>query len=137
KTYQALTAPASRKLETEWTIRNYSGKPSSKSKRARYAETSFRLIDAHQRGLWIEAIPRTGRTHQIRVHLSEYGVPILGDDLYGPKESDLSVPRLMLHASRLIFPHPITKREVVIASPLPGDFQACLKSLDLITQSRK
>ena len=96
KIYQALTVPRANglrsKLKREWTIKNYLGKVHSRSKRARYgavrsegefAETSFRVIAEYPRGLWIEASPKTGRTHQIRVHLSEYGLPILGDDLYG------------------------------------------------------
>jgi 23S rRNA pseudouridine1911/1915/1917 synthase len=76
--------------------------------------------------LWIEAIPKTGRTHQIRVHLSESGLPILGDDLYGGEER---APRLMLHAGRLTFPHPITGRETSVNSPLPDDFKQCLRRI--------
>ena len=143
KIYQALTVPrpnsgSRSKLEKEWTIKNYLGKISSKSKRARYgavdsdgdlAETSFRVIAEHPRGIRIEAIPRTGRTHQIRVHLSEYGLPILGDDLYGADNNpgrDGPAPRLMLHAAQLIFPHPITRCEICVKSRLPGDFEQCL-----------
>jgi 23S rRNA pseudouridine1911/1915/1917 synthase len=147
KIYEALTVPRRnsglrRELEREWTIKNYLGKISSKSKRARYgavnsegdlAETTFRVIAEHPRGIWIEAIPRTGRTHQIRVHLSEYRLPILGDDLYGADKSsggrDLLAPRLMLHAAQLIFPHPITGREIWIKSPLPNDFKQCLNRI--------
>ena len=143
KIYQALTSPPSaglrkNKLKLKWIIKNYLGKVPSPSKRARYgavrtngefAETAFRVIAEYPRGLWIEAIPKTGRTHQIRVHLSEYGLPILGDDLYGVDnlEPNGPVQRLMLHATQLIFPHPITKRELSIQSPLPDDFQRCLE----------
>jgi 23S rRNA pseudouridine1911/1915/1917 synthase len=142
KIYQALTIPPPRglrnKFKSEWIIKNYLSKVPSRSKRARYgavrkdgefAETSFRLIAEYPRGLWIEAIPKTGRTHQIRVHLSEYGLPILGDDLYGADTAEFNepAPRLMLHAAQLIFPHPITKREISIQSPLPDDFQRCLE----------
>jgi RluA family pseudouridine synthase len=142
KIYQALTNPPPRglrnKLKQEWTIKNYLGKVPSRSKRAQYgavpkdgeiAETTFRVIAAYPRGLRIEAIPKTGRTHQVRVHLSEYGLPILGDDLYGAQTSGFNgpAPRLMLHAAQLIFPHPITKREISIQSPLPEDFQRCLE----------
>jgi RluA family pseudouridine synthase len=136
KIYQALTVPSRKKLKQEWTIKNHLGKISTKSKRARYgavqsdgdfAETAFRVIAEYPRGTWIEAVPKTGRTHQIRVHLSEYGLPILGDDVYG---TDGGVaPRLMLHAAQLIFPHPITRREISVKSPLPGDFEECLKRM--------
>jgi RluA family pseudouridine synthase len=135
KVYQALTTNSRKKLPKEWTIKNYLGKVASGSKRAKYgavdsegqlAETSLRVIDQHPHGVWIEAIPKTGRTHQIRVHLAEYGLPILGDDLYG---SETSAPRLMLHASELRFPHPVTKVETSVKSPLPGDFKVCLAGI--------
>ena len=97
------------------------------------------MIAEYPRGLWIEAIPKTGRTHQIRVHLSEYGLPILGDDLYGEGTSAAELnrlaPRLMLHAAQLIFPHPITGREISIDSPLPDDFQRCLKQIERRSQT--
>jgi RluA family pseudouridine synthase len=133
KVYQALTIAAP--TQKEWTITNYLGKVSSQAKRARYgavrsdgqfAETAFRVIARRPRGLWVEAIPRTGRTHQIRAHLSEYGLPILGDDLYGDAAK---ASRLMLHASELIFPHPITGREISVKSPLPDDFEQCWRDL--------
>jgi 23S rRNA-/tRNA-specific pseudouridylate synthase len=93
------------------------------------AETSFRVIERRPRGIWVEAIPKTGRTHQIRVHLAEYGLPILGDDLYGPPDHSSIAPRLMLHAAQLIFRHPINRDEVRVKSPLPADFQECLDRL--------
>jgi 23S rRNA pseudouridine1911/1915/1917 synthase len=137
KIYQALTVAPRTKLDREWTIKNSLGKVSSKSKRAKYgavktdgdrAETLFRVIAEYVHGIWIEAIPKTGRTHQIRVHLSEYGLPILGDDLYGAGPDELA-PRLMLHAAELRFPHPVTSRELSVRSPLPDDFQQCLKRI--------
>jgi RluA family pseudouridine synthase len=137
KTYQAITA-SRRNLTPEWTIKNYLGRAATKSRRSRYAavrsggdfaETFFRVIAEHPRGVWVEASPRTGRTHQIRVHLSEHGLPILGDDLYGAGP-DLLAPRLMLHAVRLALPHPITRRETSVESPLPADFKRCLKSIE-------
>ncbi len=142
KIYQALTAlPQERsrrgKLRKKWIVRNYLGKISSKSKPAKYgavrsngvpAETAFRVVEEYRRGVWIEAIPTTGRTHQIRVHLAECGLPILGDNIYGscaePKAS-----RLMLHAAELRFPHPISRLEVSVKSPLPPDFLQCLDRL--------
>ena len=147
KIYQALTGPRREpglrnKLEEQWTVKNHLGKVGSKSKRARYgpvqsngllAETSFRVIAEHPRGVWIEAVPRTGRTHQIRVHLAGCGLPILGDDLYGADNAsdtaDAQAIRLMLHAAELKFLHPMTRREICVRSPLPGDFK---EFLDLI-----
>jgi RluA family pseudouridine synthase len=134
KVYQALTGSRStRQRQQEFTIKNYLGKISSKSKRPKYgavnadgtyAETSFRVIGEFRSGLWIEAMPKTGRTHQIRVHLAECGLPILGDELYGSDK--VSAPRLMLHALRLVFPHPITKQEIAVDSPLPPEFKEYL-----------
>jgi RluA family pseudouridine synthase len=134
KIYQALTMPPLKgKLDKEWSIKNRLGKISTKSKRAKYgavdsdgdrAETHFRVLEEYPRGIRIEAIPKTGRTHQIRVHLSEYGLPILGDDLYGVDRGP--APRLMLHAAQLIFPHPLSRRQIQVQSPLPNDFRHCL-----------
>jgi RluA family pseudouridine synthase len=72
----------------------------------------------------VEARPHTGRTHQIRVHLSQAGCPILGDPLYGggARVGTQRVPRLMLHASRLAFDHPATGKRLEIVAPLPEDF---------------
>src|SRR5262249_4187752 len=96
-----------------------------------FAETSFRVIAEYPRGLWIEAVPKTGRTHQIRVHLSGCGLPILGDDLYGEEESLKSglASRLMLHAAQLTFTHPITKHEILVKCPPPEDFRQCLRRM--------
>jgi 23S rRNA pseudouridine955/2504/2580 synthase len=72
----------------------------------------------------------TGRTHQIRVHLSEMGHPILGDHQYGHRFScDVVLPRHLLHAWRLSFKHPFTEQEVRAEAPLPADFQEVLSSL--------
>ena len=60
----------------------------------------------------------TGRTHQIRVHLSSRSLPIVGDTLYG----GISSERIMLHASSLTFPHPVTGSEMTVTAPLPPGF---------------
>jgi RluA family pseudouridine synthase len=143
KIYQALTAPRPARLraagEKEWTVQSYLGKISH-SKPARYgsvtengnaAETSFRIVAEYRRGTWIEAVPRTGRTHQIRVQLAEHGLPILGDDLYGAdrRGADGLAPRLMLHAAELKFPHPVSGNGMSVESPLPLDFKRCLRGI--------
>lgn len=66
----------------------------------------------------------TGRTHQIRVHMSYLGHPLLGDDLYG---GDLScMKRQALHSHKLVFRHPITMEEMCFVSELPGDMRGML-----------
>lgn len=72
----------------------------------------------------------TGRTHQIRVHLSAIDHPIIGDRTYGPKTARVVSPRAFLHASRIEFRHPETGVDVSVESPLPSDLRAVLDSLD-------
>ncbi|MBC7781118.1 MAG: RluA family pseudouridine synthase [Proteobacteria bacterium] len=86
----------------------------------------FSLLDAHL---------LTGRTHQIRVHLTHIGHPILGDDKYGDPERDkplkrLGVRRLMLHAFRLAFTHPESGKALTLEAPLPDDFAGFVAQLD-------
>lgn len=137
KTYNAISAVApGRRLGANWVTKNYLGRLPGKGKQAKYgavrsggdaAETRFKLLEQWNLAAWIEATPITGRTHQIRVHLSEAGMPILGDTLYqGPQGI---APRLMLHAARLTFSHPIHQTEVVIQAPLPEDFLQCIRRL--------
>jgi len=74
--------------------------------------------------------PRTGRTHQIRVHLLSRGHPLLGDRMYARGKADpVPVPRLMLHAARLRFPHPESGAPIEIEAPLPDDFAGVLALL--------
>lgn len=94
------------------------------------AETFFRKIFATSSFSLIEAIPKTGRTHQIRVHLTELGFPIAGDIDYGaPFRHEFK--RTMLHASSVSFLHPKTKKKISISSPLPEDFKKSLAILGL------
>ena len=71
--------------------------------------------------------PRTGRTHQLRVHLKHLGAPILYDPIYGTKGSDSD--RLLLHALRLNFIHPITNEPLSLVAPLPTPFHPWFKKL--------
>lgn len=86
------------------------------------AETDFRVLRKSTEFDWIEAQPHTGRTHQIRIHLAGLKRPIWGDFLYGGKTSKF--PRLMLHARRLVFLHPVSGVELAIEAPVPADFRA-------------
>lgn len=68
----------------------------------------------------------SGRTHQIRVHLSAIGAPVLGDDRYGGRRVQLPMSRPFLHAARLGFDHPATGERLQFESPLPADLTAVL-----------
>jgi len=74
----------------------------------------------------IEARPKTGRTHQVRAHLSALGFPLLGDVLYGASETDL-IARPALHALSLAFTHPTSGERVTFSAPYPDDMQQMLE----------
>jgi 23S rRNA pseudouridine1911/1915/1917 synthase len=98
----------------------------------RKAETTFRVIERLPRGdaTLLEARPRTGRTHQIRVHLAAIGHPILGDAAYGgggPEARRLGLDRPFLHAAGLSLDHPATGRRIEIEEPLPEDLRRALE----------
>lgn len=67
----------------------------------------------------LELEPVTGRTHQLRVHLSALGHAILGDPLYASETISHAAPRLMLHASQIVLPHPVRGEEITITLPAP------------------
>lgn len=87
--------------------------------RGKEALTKYRLIKTINKFSLVEAIPVTGRTHQIRVHLSSIGNPIVGDILY---KSKVINDRVMLHCQTISFMHPIKEKAVTIFSPLPEEF---------------
>jgi len=90
--------------------------------RGKDAETGFRVLRRASGRALVEALPKTGRTHQIRLHLALRGLPILGDRQYGGR----SHPRCMLHAHRLSLPHPGKKEVLRLESALPGIFLEAL-----------
>jgi 23S rRNA pseudouridine1911/1915/1917 synthase len=73
--------------------------------------------------------PKTGRTHQIRVHFTSIGHPIVGDLVYGRRRARLPVPRQFLHAEGLGFRHPVSGRRLDLRAPLPADLAPLLESL--------
>ena len=78
----------------------------------------------------LEARPRTGRTHQIRVHLSAAGHPILGDRTYGgggDLATRFGLTRPFLHSWRVAFDHPVTGERIEVEDPLPADLREALR----------
>lgn len=73
----------------------------------------------------------TGRTHQIRVHFSWLGYPLVGDTVYGPARQPLAAPRQFLHARELTLTHPTTGETLTFSAPLPEDLRAVLALLDV------
>lgn len=136
KTYQALVARPARLPPREWSVegrlevdgRGRERRPHAVASGGVTARTDFRLREVLPGGLHVEAHPISGKKHQIRVHLAAGGMPILGDDLHGGPDSAKRAPRLMLHASRLAFRHPVSGEPVVIESPLPTDFEEVLRT---------
>jgi 23S rRNA pseudouridine1911/1915/1917 synthase len=94
---------------------------------AKAATTEVTVRETLNGLLLVEARPASGRKHQVRVHLAHAGFPIAGDPLYGVQAPGLPAPRLMLHAARLMLPHPISGRPLVLESPLPLDFVLLLE----------
>ncbi len=71
----------------------------------------------------------TGRTHQIRVHASHLGHPVLGDDTYGGVVHDFPASRQLLHAWRTVLPHPVTGEELAVTAPVPPDMASLIKNM--------
>jgi len=95
----------------------------------RGAETGFAVVEALGAATLLEATPRTGRTHQIRVHLQAIGHPIVGDRAYsggGDLAQTLGLERPFLHSWRLAFTHPITGEPIELEEPLPKDLEDAL-----------
>jgi len=100
--------------------------------RGRTAWTDYRVLQQGKSGAEVECLLHTGRTHQIRVHLSHLGHPIWGDQVYGsphPLSDDFNPPRQMLHAALLEIAHPLTGELLRLEAPLPEDYLASRKQL--------
>ncbi|MDR2625063.1 MAG: RluA family pseudouridine synthase, partial [Zoogloeaceae bacterium] len=100
------------------------------------AHSIFRLLARWQRFSLLEGQLKTGRTHQLRVHLAHLGFPILGDEKYGDfalnkRLQKEGLRRMALHASRLEFPHPQEARRLTLVAPLPAALGGFIRHLDV------
>ena len=105
--------------------------------KGRPAQSDYRVIQRFHGFSLLEVRIKTGRTHQIRVHLSAIGHPVVGDDVYGARSYKEFVTRFgeirryFLHATELRFVHPTTGQPMVFHSPLPEELQkflGCIRS---------
>lgn len=126
KEYLAICSITEGNPPKQWEIKNQLVRAEKKKNRyasstseGSFAYSRFELLQIKDGLALIKAMPITGRTHQLRVHLSEYGLPILGDRLYKGAEAN----RLMLHAQRLTFRLPGAAAETVVEAPIPVEFK--------------
>jgi len=124
-----IDLPIARDLHrrSRMTARRREGREARTDWRARLRLGGFTLVEADL---------HTGRTHQIRVHFSALGCPVVGDTVYGaPRQERVGsellpdLERNFLHAARLVFVHPITHKEIEVRAPLPPELTAYLKAL--------
>ena len=108
-------------------------KISVKTNKPREAETRYTVRKIYREFTLLDISPVTGRTHQIRVHMSVFGHPVVGDTKYGRKKTKVRCPRLFLHASNLAFKHPETNKLVEFSAKLPQELQDFLMKINKMT----
>lgn len=122
------------------TIETYIGKIGSfhgqtlygnvQKEKGKHAKTSWLLRKVAKTASMLACYPETGRTHQIRVHLNGMKHPILGDYQYGKTfRCKIRPPRMLLHASKIQFSHPVTEKNMEIEAPLPEDFLKFMRAI--------
>jgi RluA family pseudouridine synthase len=140
KTYVALVVGIPK--EKKGVIENFLGKIAEREGEVFWGELSQRHGGVPAKTKWnvekegpeaslLRCHPKTGRTHQLRVHLSGLGHPIVGDVRYGGRKHHLSyrAKRVLLHANTLEFHHPLTNERLFISAKLPADFEEALTQL--------
>lgn len=96
----------------------------------KHARTDFTVLRRGRGWALVNAVPHTGRPHQIRSHAASLGIPLAGDREYNPRPERLGFPRQALHAARLGFLHPATNETLRVDAPLPEDFRLALALLE-------
>lgn len=99
-------------------------------KDGKYAITHFEVLNRYDEYTLLKINIETGRTHQIRVHLSEINFPIVGDTVYSNGKNKWNEEGQFLHSSSIKFTHPITKKQMDLEAPMPKYLEDILKELD-------
>ena len=134
KTYIALVRGVLK--ENEATINMPIGRSNTDRKKmavvknGKNAITHIKVIKRYNKYTLLEINIETGRTHQIRVHLSHIGFPVVGDYTYSNGKNEFGIIGQCLHAKALDFKHPITQKEIHLEAPLPEYFRDILNKLD-------
>ncbi|MBP2623257.1 RluA family pseudouridine synthase [Streptococcus oricebi] len=123
-----IIAPIARSEDSIITRRVASG--------GKYAHTSYQVLAQYGDVYLVDIKLHTGRTHQIRVHFSHIGFPLLGDDLYGGSLGE-GLERQALHCHSLTFYNPFQAEVVKQTSPLPEDFQKLIQNLNISTRNKE
>jgi 23S rRNA pseudouridine1911/1915/1917 synthase len=92
----------------------------------RYSFSRFRVLERLKGFTYVEIYPKTGRTHQIRVHMSHAGHPVVGDELYGKRAKKLT-DRPLLHAYRIAFDHPASGARVSFEAAVTADIETFVR----------
>lgn len=100
------------------------------TKKGKEAITHFRVLERYDKYTLLQVNIETGRTHQIRVHLSQIGYPIVGDEVYSNGKNEWNIKGQCLHAKSLEFTHPITGEKMYLEARLPEYFENMLKDLE-------
>ncbi|HPR63561.1 MAG TPA: pseudouridine synthase [Thermoanaerobaculia bacterium] len=121
--------PESETGRIDLSLKRHGGGSVAVTEGGKEACTDFRVMERKDHVALVAFFPRTGRTHQVRVHAGECGMPLIGDALYG--EISPLIDRPALHAYSYVFRHPVTDAEVEITAPLPPDFLNLLRDTRL------
>jgi len=100
------------------------------NKNGKEAITHFEVLKRYEKYTYLQIKIDTGRTHQIRVHMSEIGYPVVGDMVYSNGKNEFNVEGQMLHARSLQFRHPTTNEELYLEATLPKYFEQIIEQLD-------
>ena len=109
---------------------------------SREATTMFQVMQRFRGFCFVRLLPKTGRTHQLRVHLAHIGCPIVGDRLYAghaqitvgelsrSDDPTVVIDRQALHAQRITFEHPVSGETLTLEAPIPDDMAGLLEALE-------